>query len=134
MLKVKEQIKEADGRVFVYEMSQSGDVFTIQDPNLKMELEQVQIGSPPCWNTACRWKANRGRPSRRNQLAKQTPKPRKTPAIHLNLRKTEAPEPETYTAAEQVPRLHARAGSIPRAAGIHIQATGAVGTGSPIPR
>ena len=44
MLKVKEQIKEADSRVFVYEMSHSGDVFTIPDPNLKMEeLEQVQI-------------------------------------------------------------------------------------------
>lgn len=44
VLKVKEQIKEAEGRVFVYEMSQSGDVFTIPDPNLKMEeLEQVQI-------------------------------------------------------------------------------------------
>ena len=44
VLKVKEQIKDADSRVFVYEMSQSGDVFTIPDPNLKMEeLEQVQI-------------------------------------------------------------------------------------------
>ena len=44
VLKVKEQIKEADSRVFVYEMSHSGDVFTIPDPNLKMEeLEQVQI-------------------------------------------------------------------------------------------
>ena len=44
VLKVREQIKEADGRVFVYEMSQSGDVFTIPDPNLKMEaLEKVQI-------------------------------------------------------------------------------------------
>jgi len=44
ILKVKEQIKEEDGRVFVYEQPKSGDLFTIPDPNLKMEeLEQVQI-------------------------------------------------------------------------------------------
>ncbi|MDP7011771.1 MAG: hypothetical protein QF685_10355 [Verrucomicrobiota bacterium] len=44
ILKVKEQIKERNGRVFVYEQPKSGDLFTIPDPNLKMEeLEQVQI-------------------------------------------------------------------------------------------
>ena len=44
ILKVKEQIKENSGRVFVYEQPKSGDLFTIPDPNLKMEeLEQVQI-------------------------------------------------------------------------------------------
>ena len=44
ILKVKEQIKEESGRVFVYEQPKSGDLFTIPDPNLKMEeLEQVQI-------------------------------------------------------------------------------------------
>ena len=44
ILKVKEQIKEEGGRVFVYEQPKSGDLFTIPDPNLKMEeLEQVQI-------------------------------------------------------------------------------------------
>ena len=44
ILKVKEQIKEESGRVFIYEQPKSGDLFTIPDPNLKMEeLEQVQI-------------------------------------------------------------------------------------------
>ena len=44
ILKVKEQLREADGRVFVYEQPKSGDLFTIPDPDLKMEeLEQVQI-------------------------------------------------------------------------------------------
>ena len=44
ILKVKEQIKGEHGRVFVYEQPKSGDLFTIPDPNLKMEeLEQVQI-------------------------------------------------------------------------------------------
>ena len=44
ILKVKEQLHEADGRVFVYEQPKSGDLFTIPDPTLKMEeLEQVQI-------------------------------------------------------------------------------------------
>ena len=44
ILKVKEQIKGENGRVFVYEQPKSGDLFTIPDPNLKMEeLEQVQI-------------------------------------------------------------------------------------------
>jgi hypothetical protein len=44
ILKVKEQLREADGRVFIYEQPKSGDLFTIPDPDLKMEeLEQVQI-------------------------------------------------------------------------------------------
>jgi hypothetical protein len=44
VLKVKEQIKDEGGRVFVYELPKTGDIFTIPDPNLKMEqLEQVQI-------------------------------------------------------------------------------------------
>jgi hypothetical protein len=44
ILKVKEQLRESDGRVFVYEQPKSGDLFTIPDPALKMEeLEQVQI-------------------------------------------------------------------------------------------
>lgn len=44
ILKVKDQIKEENGRVFVYEQPKSGDLFTIPDPNLSMEdLEQVQI-------------------------------------------------------------------------------------------
>ena len=43
ILKVKEQIRGENGRVFVYEQTKSGDLFTIPDPNLKMEeLEQVQ--------------------------------------------------------------------------------------------
>ena len=44
VLKVKEQIKDETGRVFVYELAKTGDIFTIPDPDLKMEkLEQVQI-------------------------------------------------------------------------------------------
>ena len=44
ILKVKEEIKEENDRIFVYEQPKSGDLFTIPDPNLKMEeLEQVQI-------------------------------------------------------------------------------------------
>ena len=43
ILKVREEIREEDGRVFVYEQPKSGDIFTIPDPALKMEeLEQVQ--------------------------------------------------------------------------------------------
>ena len=44
ILKVKEQLRESDGRVFVYEQPKSGDLFTIPAPALKLEeLEQVQI-------------------------------------------------------------------------------------------
>ena len=44
VLKVKEQIREENGRAFVYELAKTGDIFTIPDPDLKMEkLEQVQI-------------------------------------------------------------------------------------------
>ena len=44
VLKVKEQIKDETGRIFVYELAKTGDIFTIPDPGLKMEeLEQVQI-------------------------------------------------------------------------------------------
>jgi hypothetical protein len=43
ILKVREELHEADGRVFVYEQPKTGDIFTIPDPTLKMEeLEQVQ--------------------------------------------------------------------------------------------
>ncbi len=44
LLKVKEQMHEEGLRMFVYEHPASGDLFTIPDPNLKLEeLEQVQI-------------------------------------------------------------------------------------------
>ena len=44
VLKVKDQLKDKGGRIFVYEVAKTGDIFTIPDPNLKMEqLEQVQI-------------------------------------------------------------------------------------------
>ncbi len=47
ILKVKEQLRDeqAEGaRIFVYEQPKTGDLFTIPDPELKMEeLEQVQI-------------------------------------------------------------------------------------------
>ena len=44
LLKVKEQLREDRHRVFIYEQPASGDLFTIPDPDLKLEeLEQVQI-------------------------------------------------------------------------------------------
>jgi hypothetical protein len=44
VLKVKEQIRDENGRAFVYELTRTGDIFTIPDPDLKIEeLEQVQI-------------------------------------------------------------------------------------------
>ena len=43
ILKVKEQIVRDGGRVFIYEQPTTGDVFTITDPNLRLDqLEQVQ--------------------------------------------------------------------------------------------
>ncbi len=43
ILKVKEQIVRDGRRVFIYEQPKSGDVFTIADPNLRLDqLEQVQ--------------------------------------------------------------------------------------------
>ena len=44
LLKVKEQLHEEGRRIFIYEQPTSGDLFTIPDPDLKLEeLEQVQI-------------------------------------------------------------------------------------------
>jgi hypothetical protein len=43
LFKVKAQLRENSGRVFVYEHAASGDLFTIPDPNLQLdELDQVQ--------------------------------------------------------------------------------------------
>jgi hypothetical protein len=43
ILKVKEQVQRESGRVFVYEHSKTGDLFTIPDPNLQLnQLEAVQ--------------------------------------------------------------------------------------------
>ncbi len=43
LLKVKEQVVRDGRRVFVYEQPKTGDVFTITDPELRLqELEQVQ--------------------------------------------------------------------------------------------
>lgn len=43
ILKVKEQFKREGQRVFVYEQPKTGDVFTIADPDLRLDqLEQVQ--------------------------------------------------------------------------------------------
>ena len=43
LLKVKEQLQRDGQRVFIYEHPQTGDVFTIVDPALKLDqLEQVQ--------------------------------------------------------------------------------------------
>ena len=43
ILKVKEQIIRDGRRVFIYEQPKTGDVFTIADPNLRLDqLEQVQ--------------------------------------------------------------------------------------------
>jgi hypothetical protein len=43
ILKVKEQIVRDGKRVFIYEQPKSGDIFTIADPDLRLDqLEQVQ--------------------------------------------------------------------------------------------
>jgi hypothetical protein len=43
LLKIKEQLVRDGQRVFVYEQPGTGDVFTIVDPDLKLDqLEQVQ--------------------------------------------------------------------------------------------
>ena len=43
LLRVREEITEGDQRGFIYEYPKSGEVFSIQDPNLKLdELEEVQ--------------------------------------------------------------------------------------------
>ncbi len=43
ILKVKEQIKRDGRRIFIYEQPKTGDIFTIADPNLRLDqLEQVQ--------------------------------------------------------------------------------------------
>ena len=78
-------------------MSQSGDVFTIPDPNLKMEeLEQVQIEVATLLEHGL---PVEGKPWPPNQSqVEQTPKP--PPAIPLE--DTEAPESEPTPAAEQV--------------------------------
>ena len=53
LLKVKEQTQRDGVRVFIYEQPKTGDIFTITDPNLRLDqLEQVQrdisqLLSPP---------------------------------------------------------------------------------------
>ncbi|MFO1476056.1 MAG: hypothetical protein U1F98_05325 [Verrucomicrobiota bacterium] len=43
LLKVKEQLVRDGQRIFIYEQPSTGDVFTITDPNLRLDqLEQVQ--------------------------------------------------------------------------------------------
>jgi hypothetical protein len=43
ILKVKEQLQRDGQRIFVYEQPKTGDIFTIADPNLRLDqLEQVQ--------------------------------------------------------------------------------------------
>ena len=43
LLKVKEQIRRDQQRIFVYEQPKTGDLFTIADPNLQLnQLEEVQ--------------------------------------------------------------------------------------------
>jgi hypothetical protein len=43
ILKVKEQVMRDGQRVFIYEQPKTGDIFTIADPNLRLDqLEQVQ--------------------------------------------------------------------------------------------
>jgi hypothetical protein len=43
ILKVKEQLQRDGRRVFVYEQPKTGDIFTIADPNLRLDqLEEVQ--------------------------------------------------------------------------------------------
>ena len=97
VLKVKEQIKEADGRVFVYEMSQSGDVFTIPDPNLKMEeLEQVQIEVATLLEHGLPVEGKPWPPE------PEPEEPTAETAASDSMEDTEAPESEPTPAAEQV--------------------------------
>lgn len=43
LLKVREEFRDSDHRVFVYEHTKTGDIFTIRDPELKLdELQEVQ--------------------------------------------------------------------------------------------
>lgn len=43
ILKVKEQVVREGKRTFIYEQAKTGDVFTINDPNLRLDqLEEVQ--------------------------------------------------------------------------------------------
>jgi hypothetical protein len=43
LLKVREEFRDGDQRGFVYEHSKTGDIFTIRDPELKLdELQEVQ--------------------------------------------------------------------------------------------
>jgi len=43
ILKVKEQVKRDNQRVFVYEHAKNGDLFTVPDPNLQLnQLDEVQ--------------------------------------------------------------------------------------------
>ena len=52
ILKVKEQIVTRRPRVFIYEQPRTGDVFTIADPNLRLDqLEDVQRDVARCSNT-----------------------------------------------------------------------------------
>jgi hypothetical protein len=100
VLKVKEQIKEADSRVFVYEMSQSGDVFTIPDPNLKMEeLEQVQIEVATLLEHGL---PVEGKPWPPEPEKEEPEEPTAETAASDSMEDTEAPESEPTPAAEQV--------------------------------
>ena len=97
VLKVKEQIKDADSRVFVYEMSQSGDVFTIPDPNLKMEeLEQVQIEVAALLEHGLPVEGKPWPPE------PEPEEPTAETAASDSMEDTEAPESEPTPAAEQV--------------------------------
>ena len=104
VLKVKEQIKEADGRVFVYEMSQSGDVFTIPDPNLKMEeLEQVQIEVATLLEHGLPVEGKPWPPEPEEPTAEADVEASEDPGdTSESAEDAEAPEPETTPAAEQV--------------------------------
>ena len=43
ILKVKEQLKREGQRIFIYEQPKTGDIFTIADPDLRLDqLEAVQ--------------------------------------------------------------------------------------------
>ena len=104
VLKVKEQIKEADGRVFVYEMSQSGDVFTIPDPNLKMEeLEQVQIEVATLLEHGLPVEGKPWPPEPEEPTGEADAEASEdTGDTPESAEDAEAPEPETTPAAEQV--------------------------------
>ena len=98
VIKNKDQIRNEDGgRTLIYEHTQSGDVFTIPDPNLKMEeLEQVQIEVATLLEHGLPVEGKPWPPE------PEPEEPTAETAASDSMEDTEAPESEPTPAAEQV--------------------------------